>query len=117
MPRHVIRPLLVFEKFLAHEKHRNARRCQNESCGDARAAARPPGVRIGGVGDAWYTIHPAGIIRALWSHYEIVILDALHTPPQILKVPGRELFTQGRHRELIVICTGRECQRLPNGFP
>ena len=47
----VVRPLLVFEKFLAHEQHRNAGRRQADGRGDARAAAAVPRARIARVAE------------------------------------------------------------------
>ena len=41
----VVRPLLVFEKFLPHEQHRNAGRGQAEPGRDAGPAAGEPGAR------------------------------------------------------------------------
>src|SRR5438105_4111931 len=116
MSGHIIRPLFVFEKFLTHKQHRNTRRRQNQSSGHARPASRPPGVRVRRIGDTSYTIHPAGVVGALWTHHQIVVLDALHAAPHVLKVRGSELLTESGHRKLIVIGISRQLEDLSNSL-
>lgn len=43
MRNEVVRPLLIFQKFLSHEEHRDTRRGQAEASRDACSAACKPG--------------------------------------------------------------------------
>ena len=48
----VVRPLLVFEKLLPHEQHRDARRGQADRGCDTGAAAAVPRARVAGIAES-----------------------------------------------------------------
>ena len=74
-----VRPVLVLEKLLAHENHRDPRRRQQKSRGHLGAAARVPGACIGWIrecGDARLTV-----ATAMVEIEQVVVLDALKDGP------------------------------------
>lgn len=80
----LLRPLLVFEEFLAHEKHRNPGCGQADPGGDARAAAPEPGARVVRMPKARDTLL-APLIN------EVVVLRTLHELPLLLNPSGHRL--------------------------
>src|SRR5437762_9278162 len=72
----VIAPMFIFEKFLAHEQHRNAGAGENKARGDAGATAIIPRVRIARVGQP-------GDTDAVVANVDLVVaLDVFDSAPR-----------------------------------
>src|SRR4051794_1194267 len=53
-PMWPVRPVFIFEKFLTHKNHRNARRRQQKPRSDLGSATRVPGTRVGRIRERSY---------------------------------------------------------------